>query len=245
MSLDVTHLAGPLWIGSHPPIQGHRCGDHPLEANPALVPAEGFEVLVLCAEEWQPGPEHFPGVEVVHAPFDDDHQGLDARQKEIAFQAARRTAKRLQEGKKTLVTCWAGRNRSGLVSALALSAVGDMTPAQAGELIRSKRLGALTNMSFRSLLSRLQLRKGACELCEAKPITRRYHEDAVCWVADCAQCGVPMAVYKVHGTMPPPAHLDHMLGVLQLCGRPRRGGYVLDDSMNTIPDHYHVHLRPA
>jgi protein-tyrosine phosphatase len=205
----------------------------------------GFEVLVLCAEEWQPSSEHFPGVEVIYAPFDDDHSGpLPPRQQRIAFDAAQKTAQALTAGKKTLVTCWAGRNRSGLVSALALASVSGEHPAAAGDMIRDVRDGALTNMQFLSLLSRAQLKK-TCELCEAKPITQRYHEDALCWIADCAQCGVPMAVYREHGTMPPPEHLDHMLETLKRCGRPRRGGHRFDDSMNTIPDHYHVHLRPA
>jgi hypothetical protein len=209
---------------------------------------EGFEVLVLCAQEWQPDPDHFPGVEVVYAPFDDDHRGLDEIQRQIAFNAAGETAEHLRNGKKTLVTCWAGRNRSGIVCALALSAVTDYTPGQAGELIRSKRLGALTNMSFRGMLNRLVKKPGAmaaCELCEAKPITRRYHEDGICWVADCKQCGVPMVVYRAHGVMPPKQHFEHMIGLLQLCGRPSRDGYYVDLERRTIPEHWHAHLRPA
>jgi hypothetical protein len=244
VSLDATHLAGPLWIGSHPPIPGHRCGDHPLEADCGQLQEQGFTVLVLCAEEWQPHGDHFPGVEVVHAPFDDDHRGLDEAQTKIATDAAKRTAQRVAEGRKTLVTCWAGRNRSGLVSALALSAVSGAHPARAGDMIRSKRNGALTNMAFRGLLSGAQL-KQRCELCEAKPVTRRYHEDAISWIADCKQCGVPMVVYREHGVMPPRRHLEHMLSNLRLCGKPRRGGHYVDSKRTTIPEHWHAHLRPA
>jgi hypothetical protein len=181
---------------------------------------------------------------VIHAPFDDDHEGLDAAQTQIMLNAAQKTAERLAAKRKTLVTCWAGRNRSGIVCALALSGITGAHPAKAGKLIRGKRAGALTNMAFRGFLSRAQLRQ-ACELCEAKPITRRYHEDAICWVADCKSCGpVPMVVYKEHGVMPPPVHLQHMVEVLRLCGRPRRGGYVVDSERRSIPDHFHAHLRP-
>jgi hypothetical protein len=248
VSLDVTHLAGPLWIGSHPAVPGHRCGRHVFECLPDELARAGFEVVVLCAEEWQPS---LPDVETIHAPFDDDHQGLDARQTKIAFDAAGETSEHLAAGKKTLVTCWAGRNRSGLVSALALATISGVHPSKAGELIRSKRDGALTNGSFRGILSRAR-RAGSpkpCELCEAAPITRRYHEDAICWIADCKSCSepgapVPMVVYREHGVVPPQRHLEHMIELLMLCGRPRRGGYALDNSMNTIPDHWHTHLRP-
>lgn len=245
MTLDVTHVAGPLWIGSHPLTMNPCCDEHDRLARVSnAVGRDGFEALVLCAEEYQPGQEHFPGVEVIHAPFDDDHRGLDERQARIAFSAAERTAQLLSAGKKTLVTCWAGRNRSGLVCALALSSVTGEHPSDSTELIRSKRAGALTNTAFRSFLSGLQL-KSPCELCEAKPITRRYHEDAISWIADCKQCQVPMVVYREHGVMPPPGHLEHMIENLKLCGRPRRGGHYVDSERRTIPSHWHAHLRPA
>lgn len=240
MNLDVTHLAGPLWIGSHPLTLGPCCDEHDRHARrgDALARA-GFEVVVLCAEEWQPD---LPGVEVIHAGFDDDHSGLDEAQVNIAKRAAAKTARRISQGRKTLVSCWAGRNRSGLVSALALAATSGIHPQEAGELIRSKRAGALTNMAFRGMLSGMG---NSCELCEAAPVTRRYHEDAICWVADCKTCrGVKMVVYKEHGVMPPPGHLRHMAEMLRLCGRPRRGGYYVDDAMNSEPRHYHAHLRP-
>lgn len=240
--IDVTHLAGKLWIGSHPLTMNPCCDEHNRKARHSRALArEGFEVVVLCAEEWQP---EIPGVETIHAPFDDDHTGLDQAQTKIALDAAAQTADRLSRGKKTLVTCWAGRNRSGLVCAFALAQISGAHPRRACDLIRRKRDGALTNMAFRALLSRAELEK-PCDLCEARPITKRYHEDAICWVADCKQCRVPMAVYKEHGVVPPSNHLKHMADMLKLCAKPRRRGYVLDDSMLSIPDHYHIHLRPA
>ena len=37
---------------------------------------------------------------------------------------------------------------------------------------------------------------GGCELCEAARLTTWYHEDDVCWVADCEICAVPMVVWR-------------------------------------------------
>ena len=36
-----------------------------------------------------------------------------------------------------------------------------------------------------------------CELCEAGHLTTWYHEDEICWIADCEMCAVPMVVWKL------------------------------------------------
>ena len=41
-------------------------------------------------------------------------------------------------------------------------------------------------------------------LCAADRITPWYHEDDVCWVADCEICATPMVVWRWHGTEPSP-----------------------------------------
>ena len=43
----------------------------------------------------------------------------------------------------------------------------------------------------------------SCELCEAARVTEWYHEDDVCWVAECEACFVPMVVWKRHDPNPP------------------------------------------
>ena len=53
-----------------------------------------------------------------------------------------------------------------------------------------------------------------CELCEAARITEWFHEDDICWVADCEVCDVPMVVWKQHGDEPPDADVEHMLAAL-------------------------------
>lgn len=83
-----------------------------------------------------------------------------------------------------------------------------------------------------------------CELCEAAQITPWYHEDEICWVAECEACSVPMVVWREHGTEPDPETLDHMLDTL---GRVATGvvgsDHHIDTVMRQIPDHFHAHAR--
>jgi hypothetical protein len=85
----------------------------------------------------------------------------------------------------------------------------------------------------------------ACELCEAARFTPWYHEDDVCWVAECEACSVPMVVWRSHGTSPPDGDLDHMLAALRRVADDLYGadGYLLDQVMRQIPDHFHAHAR--
>ena len=84
-----------------------------------------------------------------------------------------------------------------------------------------------------------------CELCEAARLTTWYHEDDLCWVADCEVCDVPMVVWKDHGREPPHEHVEHMLGQLVRIATDRFGeeGFSLDRVMRQIPDHFHAHAR--
>jgi hypothetical protein len=85
----------------------------------------------------------------------------------------------------------------------------------------------------------------ACELCEAARITEWFHEDDICWVADCEVCDVPMVVRKQHGTEPSDAEVEHMLGHLGTVADVRLGAGVwsCDRVMRQIPDHFHAHAR--
>lgn len=84
-----------------------------------------------------------------------------------------------------------------------------------------------------------------CELCEAARFTHWYHEDEICWVADCEICLVPMVVWSGHGTAPPPDDLAHMHAILTDAGNGRfgDGNWFLDGEMRQIPDHFHAHAR--
>ena len=84
-----------------------------------------------------------------------------------------------------------------------------------------------------------------CELCEAARMTTWYHEDDVCWVADCEVCGVPMVVWNNHGSSPPDDEVDHMLGALGRVADAElgAGAWSYDRVMRQIPDHFHAHAR--
>jgi protein-tyrosine phosphatase family protein len=140
LGIDVTQLTKGLWIGSKPKT-GRAVAD------------SGFNLLVLCAEEYQPPTGAFPGVEVFHAPFDDNTEhGPSAQEKKIATRAATRVAHALREDANVLVTCYAGRNRSGIVCALALAKLG-YSPVRAVNLIQGKRKDSLTNKWFVNLIT--------------------------------------------------------------------------------------------
>lgn len=85
----------------------------------------------------------------------------------------------------------------------------------------------------------------ACELCQASRRTPWYHEDALCWVADCEVCDVPMVVWRRHGNQPPQEDHSHMIGALRAVADARFGvgGWSLDEVMRQIPDHFHAHAR--
>lgn len=131
-SLDMTCIAPRLWQGSV--LRGDT------------LKARGIDVVVLCAADFQPGDEYFPGVEVVRAPMVDDY--LTAATWQTARAAARQVVGAWREGKRVLVACLAGRNRSGLVMALALADLWHVGMADIVHHIRRYRKDALRNETF-------------------------------------------------------------------------------------------------
>jgi len=85
-----------------------------------------------------------------------------------------------------------------------------------------------------------------CLLCAAERVTDWYHEDEDCWVAECMVCRTPMVVWRAHG-MPDARREASMLAHLETAAASRYGdgGYWLDPERRRIPDHWHVHARPA
>jgi protein-tyrosine phosphatase len=146
MALDADRVAAEIWQGSLPP-KGSTVSDN------------GFDVLVLSARELQAPARHFPGVRVLHAPLNDDAPTLTELR--TAFAAAKAVASAGRSGKKVLVTCAAGRNRSGLIVALSLMMLG-MKASQATSLVRAARgEHALSNQYFVRELLMLGYRIGA------------------------------------------------------------------------------------
>lgn len=147
--IDAHHISSGLWQGGVP-LPGTTVRD------------AGFHVLVLCAMEYQPSADEFPGIEVVHAPNDDDDSRTPTRDElRIAMKASQRVLRALQAEQKVLVTCWAGRNRSGLVSALALHHHLGLSGNQAATLVQMCRPKALTNREFQACLARLPAKRSA------------------------------------------------------------------------------------
>lgn len=138
------------------------------DAYSAYQHEERYDLVVLCAMRGEyelfsmktglalPAPRGYP--RVVHAPNDDSECPLTGSQATIACQAARIVAKHYIDGKKILVSCMQGRNRSGLVSALAIVAITGMTGGEACAMVRERRKGAqaLTNDHFVRFLERVR-----------------------------------------------------------------------------------------
>ena len=105
VTLDANRIAPKLYLGAV--TAAH------------LAEARHFPVVVLCAQERQP-PEVQPqaGIEVICCPIDDC--AITPAIAQAAHNAALHVAARLRAGVRCLVTCQAGRNRSGLVAGLAL-----------------------------------------------------------------------------------------------------------------------------
>jgi hypothetical protein len=85
----------------------------------------------------------------------------------------------------------------------------------------------------------------SCDLCEAAKLTEWFHEDDLCWIAECEICATPMVVWKNHDNRPPDdikAELHSRLAVVW--SRLFDGDHYVDDNMRQIPDHYHAHARP-
>jgi hypothetical protein len=88
-------------------------------------------------------------------------------------------------------------------------------------------------------------RRPTCDLCRAARITPWYHEDDICWVAECEICETPMVVWREHGVTPPPAERSHMHARLREVAGKHFGEIYIDEHMRNIPDHYHAHGRPV
>jgi len=140
-SIDASRIVSGLYQGSIPATGG-------------AARRSGFHVIVLCAEEYQPRGHEFEGPLVVHAPMDDGK--ITPELWETAVQAATHVAKARRAGKRVLVTCAAGRNRSGLVSALSLMMLEGLSGRRAVALVKSKRQDALTNPYFVKALEKLR-----------------------------------------------------------------------------------------
>lgn len=135
MKIDANCITPRLWQGSNPP-QG-----------PALR-ALGFNTLALCAREHQYPSEMYPGLRVLKVPMDDSAWVPV----EEAQAAARVLADEHRVGRKILVVCNMGLNRSGLVTALTLWHLSGRPGVECLWQVQSRREGALFNHEFSTYL---------------------------------------------------------------------------------------------
>jgi protein-tyrosine phosphatase len=106
-----------------------------------------FDVVVLAAEEYQPD---LPGYPVVmHVPLDDGPPPDKVTRMRIRS-AARKVSDHVRLGDRVLVTCWQGRNRSGVIAGLALVNMG-VPGERAVHRIQRLRDG-LRNPYFRAMV---------------------------------------------------------------------------------------------
>lgn len=117
---------------------------------------EGFDLLVLCAAEWQPQSRDLRPWRgrVLHAGFEDT-PAPDTLLVRKAKLAAREVATALKQRRRVLVTCAAGLNRSALVAGLALRSCTRLPPEEIVARIRAARgPDALCNKAFAEIVGK-------------------------------------------------------------------------------------------
>jgi len=122
---------------------------------------EIFDVVVFCAEEAQPrGIHEPPGKHAVFVPMDDNlYRPIDYPSAKVLDKVAAECVQQILMGRKVLSSCWAGANRSGLVSAMTLMKLKGMTGSSAVRHIQKRRkpkeVDALANPMFVQFLQSL------------------------------------------------------------------------------------------
>ncbi len=131
-AVDASCIVPRLWQGSV--LRGDQ------------LHARGFDVICLCAKDFQPDTTYFGGLRVIRARLTDGE--LTAHDWHDARDAGRHVAQAWREGKRVLVACIAGQNRSGLVMALALSELTSMPMNAVIGHVRACRKDALNTKAF-------------------------------------------------------------------------------------------------
>ncbi len=91
-------------------------------------------------------------------------------------------------------------------------------------------------------------RDETCELCELTRSTTWYAEHSEPFpftILDCDSCDVPMAVIGEHKRALDETESEVVRRELaRVADEKYPQGWVYDDNMRQIPDHYHIHARP-
>lgn len=133
-----------LWQGPRPPT-GPYLHDR------------GFKLIVLCEPQFQPKESIFEGPEVIRCPFNDE-ENLPGMEKirDVVMQVAPMVV----EGRKTMVACHMGVNRSGLVATLIRRFITGESGPEVLKVVDSLKLYTLTNQTFRAFVASLGKRRG-------------------------------------------------------------------------------------
>jgi len=125
----------------------HQAG---VKEIPHILRNNNISLLILAAREYQP--KNNFGVDVMYAPMKDSSKlaGKALRDTiKAASIASRHAVFRILNGERVLSTCWAGLNRSGLISGLALKRLVKHSPETIVNVIRKRRSPrALFNLLF-------------------------------------------------------------------------------------------------
>jgi len=108
-----------------------------------------FDVVVLAAVEHQD--VDLPGYEVIRVPLDDSGPPPSPADRALIRATAKRIAARVRAGRRVLVTCHQGRNRSGVLAGLALVELGLPRERAVGRIQRYRN--GLTNPFFRAMVA--------------------------------------------------------------------------------------------
>ena len=116
----------------------------------------GAEVLFLCAKERQHPGETFGGIEVHRLPLADDPKaGLDRKSLALAMNGALAAATAAANGRRVVISCVEGEDRSPFIAALALERAG-IDAETAIARVRAACPGALQgNPRFVAILQRV------------------------------------------------------------------------------------------
>lgn len=132
---DAHNIVPRLWQGSAPDTG-------------RTVMRNGFDALVLTAEEFQPPAQAFPGVRVMHCPLDDHYDPLTPHEWNLIIRGANFVAHNVRRGRRVLVTCQQGLNRSGIITAMAVCLLTGVSGRDAVRLVQRRRPDALCNSNF-------------------------------------------------------------------------------------------------
>jgi protein-tyrosine phosphatase len=135
---EIVH--GRLWQGGAP-------------VDFAWVRRTGITVVLdVSNPEIYPAPKDFEGLDYIKMPLEDTNRLPDLAILDGVVQAV---ANAYRGGRKILVHCRMGLNRSGFVDALVLRALFNLTGAEAMKTVQARREGSLVNAVFAAHLRTL------------------------------------------------------------------------------------------